>query len=85
MDFNGQKLGGLWRPVAACHPVVLAPKEEVSKLGDSGQKLGGLWRPVTREFWPLKKKFRSLGARIFESSRLEGLLGLLEGGWNNEV
>ena len=36
----------------------------------------------------LKKKFRSLEARIFESSRLEGLLGLLgllEGGWNNEV
>ena len=32
--------------------------------------------------------FSHLEARIFESSRLEGLLGLLgllEGGWNNEV
>ena len=32
MDFKGQKVGGLWRPVVTG---VLAPKEEVSKLGGS--------------------------------------------------
>ena len=49
-----------------------------------GQRVGALWPDHPGP----KKKFRSLEARIFESSRLEGLLGLLgllEGGWNNEV
>ena len=55
------------------------------------------WRPVVGcgSLWDdhpgPKEEVSNLGGsntRIFESSRLEdllGLLGLLEGGWNNEV
>ena len=29
MDFKGQKVGNLWRPVAGCGTIILAPKEEM--------------------------------------------------------
>ena len=59
-----------------------------------GQKVGGLWRrcgTLWRDHPGPKEEVSKLGGsniRVFESSRLEGLLGLLgllEGGWNNVV
>ena len=56
----------------------------LAACGDAVAGCGGMWQDHPGP----KEEVSKLGVsniRVFESSRLEGLLGLLEGGWNNEV